>query len=82
MDNSNALVFNGQGALVQYTAFDAASLLRRGGLLLELRGRRLNFGREFVRHVVLEDVARVCRSLDADLLGRDRLDVVEPLARV
>jgi len=82
VDDSNALAFNGQGGLAQYTAFDAASILRRSGLLLELRGCRLSFGREFVRHVVLEDVTHVRRSLDADLLDHNRLGVVEPLVRV
>src|SRR5215475_12460497 len=58
--------------------------LLRGGrhLLARLALRRLSLLRKLVRCVVLVDVAHVCRGLDPDPLGRDDLDVVEPLVGV
>src|SRR5207249_6329916 len=54
---------------------DSPALFHR---LARLLLRFLDVEHQLVGHVVLEDVAHIRRRLDADLLGRDELHVVEP----
>jgi UMF1 family MFS transporter len=83
-----ARVPRGRRGDLRFAARPGAGPRRRGSGLAgrEALARLLLLGagleHQLVGRVVLVDVAHVRRGLDADLLGGDELDVVEPLVRI